>query len=529
MGQVQLAHRRGLRQADAVRALSRPWLAVAALVLSLTLQQSDGFYHEPTLPWLALSLIAAILGVSGVQWPWAGAPRDATLVTRALLAAGVIVSALSLVNKPVARYMAEPRPWAHPELLLAVAVAAVTALSVQVAHGRAARLRAGAVIVAVGLWLGAWTIRESPHPHIDVLPVHIDAFAAVGRGESPYGITFTDMYKANEAFYSPEMRDGRRILFGFPYPPLSLLMAWPGHALLGDLRYSEVLALVVTAGVIIWIGSRRRGQEAVDEAVAADGAIALTAAAALVLAPRVIFHLEQGWTEPFPIVLLTATVATAVARPRLAWLPLGLLIASKQHMALGLLFAPMLVERMGESGVDGSASGTHQGSGAAIGAAGSPNRLITFQTVRFVGKALAVTAVVTLPLALLDVDAFMRSAVLLQVREPFRLDSLSFTRALVAHGWPLDKEGALAVSLTAGVFGIAISWWRAPRTPAGFAASLGLTCFLLTAFGKKAFLNYYFLVVAALLVAVVADRRSPQRSDTGSESASNASGEMRPQ
>ena len=124
-------------------------------------------------------------------------------------------------------------------------------------------------------------------------------------------------------------------------------------------------------------------------------------------------------------------------------------------------------------------------------------------------KAVAVAAAVTVPLALLDLDAFWRSAVLLQLREPFRLDSLSFTRELLQFGIPLDKQGAMAVSLTAGLAGIGLAWWRAPRTPAGFAASLGVTCFLLTAFGKKAFLNYYFLVVAFLLVAVAASSSRP--------------------
>jgi hypothetical protein len=122
-------------------------------------------------------------------------------------------------------------------------------------------------------------------------------------------------------------------------------------------------------------------------------------------------------------------------------------------------------------------------------------------------KAIAVAVVVTLPLALLDLDAFWQSAVLLQLREPFRLDSLSFARELLLFGVPLDKQGAMALSLSAGLMGIGLAWWRAPRTPAGFAAALGLTCFLLTAFGKKAFLNYYFLVVAFLLVAVAASSR----------------------
>src|SRR5690606_30187478 len=112
--------------------------------------------------------------------------------------------------------------------------------------------------------------------------------------------------------------------------------------------------------------------------------------------------------------------------------------------------------------------------------------------------------VVTLPLALMDPDAFYRSAILLQLREPFRLDSLSFARLFVAEGWALDKEGAVVVSLGAGLVAVALAWWRAPRSPAGFAAALAVTCLFVTAFGKKAFLNYYMLVVAALLTAVAA-------------------------
>lgn len=458
-----------------MRSLTLPWLVTAALVLSLTLHISDGFYHVPALPWLGLALVAALLGVGGVPWPGLPAAADGRPVALGLLTLGVLVSALALLSKPLARYMADNRPWAHPELLVVVAIMAATATSAGAGPGRRTRARAGIILLAGGLWLGVWTIRESPRPHIDVMPVHADAFRALRNGESPYGITFADMYRANEAFYASEMREGTRVMFGFPYPPLSLFMAWPGHALLGDLRYSEVLALVLAAGLLITMGQDRLG---------------VLCAGALLLAPRVVFHIEQGWTEPFPIVLLAATVATALVRPALAWLPLGLLMAVKQHMALGLLFAPML------------SAGTllrGGGSGARLGASARSAAV-------FALRAVAVAAVVTVPLALLDLEAFVRSAVLLQLREPFRLDSLSFTRALVVLGWPLDRHGALYVSLAAGGLGVLVSWWRAPRTPAGFAASLGLTCFLLTAFGKKAFLNYYFLVIACLLTAIAASR-----------------------
>ncbi len=450
-----------------MRALTTTWLAVAAIGLSLTLQLSDGFYYEPALAWLGFVLIAALLGVAGCPWPGhlrqgfgarLGEPSLSTI-----LVVGVMLSAGALVTKPVARYMADPRPWEHPALLLVVAGMALAALVGCGVRGRWSRAVAALIVLAGGLWIGVWTVRESPTPHIDVMPVHVDAFAALARGESPYGITFDDMYQGNEAFYSPEMRDGGKVLFGFPYPPLSLAMAWPGHALLGDLRYSEVLALVIAAGLLVWV--RRDG-------------VGLLCAAVLLLAPRLPFHIEQGWTEPFPIVLLAATVATALRRPALAWLPLGLLMASKQHMALAVLFAPWLMA---------SPRGARD-------------------TLTFCAKAVGIAAAVTLPLALLDADAFYRSAILLQLREPFRLDSLSFARWFVAEGWALDKHGATMVSLTAGIAGIALAWWRAPRTPAGFAAGLALTCLLLTAFGKKAFLNYYMLVVAALLVAIAASR-----------------------
>lgn len=457
-----------------MRALTRPWLGLAAIALSLTLHLSDGFFHQPTLWWLGASLVLAMLGVAGVPWPFrARSDVDGTGTTRVILTLGAIVSAVAMLSKPLARYLRDPEPLAHPDLVAVVTTMAAAAVVAWIWRNGLARRVAVVVILAGGIWLGAWTVRESPEPHIDVMGVHEDAFRAVARGHSPYGITFADIYGIDEGFYSPEMRDGKRVLFGFPYPPLSLLLAWPGHALFGDLRYSEVAALVAAAAVLVWIG----------------GSLGTACAAVLLLAPRLVLQLEQGWTEPFPILLLTLTVATALRRPTLTWLPLGLLIASKQHMVLALVFVPMLATRSSLAGA------------GVLQALRAPAVLAL--------KAVAVAGVVTLPLALLDIDAFVRSAVLLQLREPFRLDSLSFTRQLVALGWPLDKEGALLVSLSAGAIGIGLSWWRAPRTPAGFAAALGLTCFLLSAFGKKAFLNYYFMVVAFLLTAVAASR--PER------------------
>ena len=45
---------------------------------------------------------------------------------------------------------------------------------------------------------------------------------------------------------------------------------------------------------------------------------------------------------------------------------------------------------------------------------------------------------------------------------------------------------------------------RAPKTPAAFAAGVGLTLLVTILLSKQAFMNYYFLVSGAFLIAAVA-------------------------
>ena len=198
-----------------MRALSGPWLTLSALVLSLALQISDGFYHLSTLPWLALALVAAVLGVAGVRWPWGDAGLTAA-ATRPLLIVGVVVSAAGLLCKPVGMYFRDAWPWHHAALVVPVLAAVCGVLVAAASRRRALHGVATAVLLGAGLWIGAWTIRHSPNPRIDVIPVHQDAFRALAAGTSPYAITFDDIYAEHEQFYAPEMRDGKRILFVFP-------------------------------------------------------------------------------------------------------------------------------------------------------------------------------------------------------------------------------------------------------------------------------------------------------------------------
>ena len=77
-------------------------------------------------------------------------------------------------------------------------------------------------VLVVNLALGVWMLRASPHPKIDVVEVHSSALRALGRGQNPYRITFRNIYGRDTSFYNREAVAGDRVLFGYPYPPLSL-------------------------------------------------------------------------------------------------------------------------------------------------------------------------------------------------------------------------------------------------------------------------------------------------------------------
>ena len=56
---------------------------------------------------------------------------------------------------------------------------------------------------------------------------------------------------------------------------------------------------------------------------------------------------------------------------------------------------------------------------------------------------------------------------------------------------------------------------RAPRTPAAFAASFGLTLLVTILLSQTAFMNYYFIVSGAFLIAAVAWPTIPESASPG--------------
>jgi len=117
---------------------------------------------------------------------------------------------------------------------------------------------------------------------------------------------------------------------------------------------------------------------------------------------------------------------------------------------------------------------------------------------------LGVAGAVTLPFFLVNTGAFWKAIVEYQLIQPFRADSLSLLVSSVnTFGWPPPWTYGVLPLVGGGLTAVALAL-RTPRTPAAFAAGVGLTLLVTILLSKQAFMNYYFIVSGALLIAAVA-------------------------
>jgi hypothetical protein len=427
-------------------------LAAAAGGVAVALQIHDGQYDPSALALVGLAIAATLAAVAG----WG--PRLTGRALVILLGAVVAGELTLLLTQPVAMAMTGTGRAPFLVLMAAAGVALAVAAATPSWQGRTAAIGLFVVLyVAAGVWL----LRHAP-PGTDVFNFQRGALEAFRHGRDPYAIKFRNMYHPYEGFYGPGLVVKGILQFGYPYPPLPLFLT--GLALpLGDIRYAHLTALALAGAAI---AALRRGP------------VAPLAAGVLLFSPRVGLLLQMSWTEPFVILFLALTVLAAVRAPRLLPVALGLLLASKQYL---VLVAPAVLLLVPEG----------------------PGRLR--RAARLLLVAGGVALAITLPLVLWDLEAFVRSAVTLQLHQPFRMDALSFAAALARAGGPrLTWPPALL-----GPAVLAVGIWRAPRTPAGFAAVTALVFLVFFAVNKQAFCNYYFLPVAALATAVAAaDQRA---------------------
>lgn len=429
-------------------------LFASVAMLGQALQVREGFYDERALAWLTGALVLCAVGVLSLRWPPLASQR-LELLPRIVAAIAIVWHVALLLTSSPGMYV-QPRANIQLFRMGIVAQALLSAIGIAGVK-RMARLWFPPLL-AVHFALGVWMLHASPTPAIDVVVVHREAIDAMKAGRSPYAINFENIYSPESGFYNPETVAGNRVMFGYPYPPLNLLAAAPARWIAGDYRYAQLTAWVIAAALVGFMAS---------------GMIPKIAAVLLLLQPRGFFVLEQGWTEPLAICMLAFTLFAMARMPSLTAWASGLLIVTKQYLVLAV---PLLWRfAVGRDGFRG-----------------------------FVLRAALVGAIVTLPFLIWSPRAFIESVLLLQLREPVRLDSLSFLSWAVRHGL---GEGSFIWAAAAATVGVALTMLVTPNTPAGFAASFAFSSFLAFAFGSKAFCNYYFFVAGAMCCAIAVSER----------------------
>lgn len=432
-------------------------LAGAVLALGYGIQVGNGSLKGDAIVWLFVSLLAlgfAVALPARAKMPMA-LPNPLLAV---LFALAVAFQVGLLLHDPLGIYLRPVDLLPSVFLLFALSAFAVGAVI------GPARLQSWCTVGFLGAaaLLGAWLLDAAPQPFNDVFVWHNEAITALLAGHNPYAMTMPDIY-GSDFFYDPALRVGGRVLVGYQYPPLSLLLATGAREVASDYRFALLAGTVGAAGFM---------------AYGRKGAAAVGAAALFLTTPRWLFVLEQGWTEPLLVVFLAATVALALRRSKWLFVPLGLFWATKQYAVLSAPLVLLLFPRP----LDWRALG------------------------RLAGKAALVAAAVTLPFMVLDAHAFFDDLVMFQVRQPFRPDSLSLL------AWWTQQGGARPptwAGFLAAVPALALALWRLPRSPAAYATAVAFTSCVFFAFSKQAFANYYFFIVGALCVAVAATDFGP--------------------
>ena len=419
-------------------------LTLAATTLGLALQYSSGILSSIGIAGLTLAFAEA----------WAAQGRWHSKATaNAASIAGLCIGAevAMLLTDDAAQLRGNA---GQIVVVLSVAAGSVAGLCFVVHRHLHARLLACiALLASVSGW---WVLRQSPVPGIDVLSFQRDAAAALLSGTNPYSIHFRDPYPpaASALFDGPGVSVNGVLRFGYPYMPLTLLLALPGY-LLGDVRYASLCAVVLAACLI---GFARPSWSSVVGAVL------------LLLSPAVPIMIVHGWNDSFVVLFVAAVWFCHCRRPAALPYVVGMLFVTKQYLIVAAPLVLLLVDR--------------------------PWHWRNLWS--FFWRAALAGAVVTLPFVLWDPRAFFASLATLQMRQPFRPDALSY----IAWLNPAEPARWILLPFVLSTVTCIVLLRRSRSEPVSFAAAMVLTMLPFFAFNQQAFLNHYFLVLGCICCAI---------------------------
>ena len=474
-------------------------LTLFAIALGHAVDLKDGTYSPEALFWLTVGVGFVVLAVINPRWeglqPWCR--RWLPMI----LAVGVADQSYYLLL----------RVRGDPQITLAFATVAILGLIQFVEIRNRLKWPLMAIMVLSFCIAGEMAFNvHSKYPGIDVFMFQSGGAHGFLHGMNPYTLVYPNIYPADTPFYGagvvntlrplpqgfidfwhraipeivypnglypvgarhPLMLGADGVLtVGYPYPPFSMILTLPGYLLGGDVRYSHVAAMGISAGLI---------------AVTRPGRVASLAAALLLLMPRALYVLDLSWTEPLLVLTFSFVMFCAFRWRKALPVALGLYFSTKQYTILTLPLLPLLI--------------------------GGPQHWRSLGKILL--KAAVVVAVINIPFLLWDFHGFVRSLVVFQFLQSFRMDALSylvFIRQYVPN-LPLPAW----IALLPLVVIIPVSLRRLPNSPAGFCAAVTAVHLFFFAFNKLAFCNYYYFVIATACWAVAVGKFAKVK-ETGAE------------
>ena len=220
------------------------FFAAAAIALGHALQISNGSYDISALEWVLVAFALCLLGTLTHRTS-RSLSRTGLLSIVVVLVVGILWQIVQLLSADPGIHL-RPNISLHPFYLGVVIEGLLLVLGLtRVAFARRAWFP---ILLAVHTLLGVWMLRADPDPYIDVVVVHRAAIYALLHGSNPYGISFPNIYGTDwRAFYNPAFVVGDWVKLGYPYPPVSLLLAIPGYVLFHDYRYAQLALLIAAA------------------------------------------------------------------------------------------------------------------------------------------------------------------------------------------------------------------------------------------------------------------------------------------
>ena len=399
-------------------------LLAAWTLIGLGISAHDGEWS----PWG----LAALLTAFGLVLAVAVSGRSVAAPGRPALAVALGISLLAAAVHPAYRLM-------HVRGAGIVAIDVLAALTVASAVATLL-LRSSArswwPVAGLAAATGIVTIVAVPDPHIDVWYLLQQSSDGLRHGQ--------DMYRQH-------WQHSHGLQAIYPYLPWTTVLLAPFRWLATDVRAGLLLASLLTSWQL-----RRL-------APMAPAAVAL-----LVLAhPHWAFLVDQSWTEPLLLALLTgAVLAVSRGRPGVAVIALAGALACKQHVVLLLPVFAMW---------------------PAFG-------------LRRAAQSAALAFVAVLPWLVWAPHQFWHDAV------KANLDLGVIPRALCVPSLLLRHDIAVGFWFTLLALGVAyaVTLARVPRTASGVALGSALVLLALDLANKQSFFNHYTLPLGLLVVALAA-------------------------